>query len=77
MTWRSWVLIGAIFAAVFAVFLFPAIPQRESYHNFADTRALVGIPNCLNVVSNAFFLIVGSLGIQGASLHANRTLRRP
>ncbi|MDR3721036.1 MAG: hypothetical protein P4L00_05520 [Candidatus Acidoferrales bacterium] len=64
MTWRSWVLVGAILAAVFIVFLFPAIPQSESYHRFADTRALLGIPNCLNVLSNAFFLLVGLLGIR-------------
>jgi predicted membrane channel-forming protein YqfA (hemolysin III family) len=63
MSWRSWVLIGAIFVAVFVVFLFPAIPQSEAYHNFADTRAFLSIPNCLNVLSNAFFLLVGSLGI--------------
>jgi hypothetical protein len=64
MNWRPWVLIGAILLAVFVVLLFPAIPQSEAYHNFSDTRALVGIPNCLNVLSNAFFLLVGLLGIR-------------
>jgi uncharacterized membrane protein len=63
MKWRSWVLIGAVLAAVGVTFLFPAIPQDEAYHNFADTRALLGVPNCLNVISNAFFLLVGILGI--------------
>jgi hypothetical protein len=64
MNWRSWMLIAAILAAVVAVSLFPAIPQSETYHNFADTRTLLGIANCLNVISNAFFLIVGLLGIR-------------
>jgi hypothetical protein len=44
-------------------YLFPAIPQREAYHNFADKRALLGVPNCLNVVSNALFLLVGLAGM--------------
>jgi hypothetical protein len=64
MKWRLWVLIGAIFAAVSILFLFPAIPQSETYHNFADKRALLGIPNCLNVVSNVFFLFVGAWGLR-------------
>jgi hypothetical protein len=64
MNWRSWILIGAVLVAVIATFLFPAIPQSEAYHNFADARALLGIPNCLNVISNAFFLLVGILGIR-------------
>ena len=63
MKTRLWLLIGAIFIAVFIVYLFPAIPQSEAYHNFADNRAFLGIPNCLNVISNALFLIVGLLGI--------------
>jgi hypothetical protein len=61
---RIWVLAAAVVAAVGIVFLFPAIPQNEAYHNFADTRAFLGIPNCLNVVSNALFLIVGAAGIR-------------
>ncbi|MFZ0522662.1 MAG: hypothetical protein WAL95_16675 [Candidatus Acidiferrales bacterium] len=63
MNWRLWSLVGLVAAITIVVFLFPAIPQSESYHNFADTRAFVGIPNALNVLSNAFFLIVGLLGM--------------
>ena len=40
----------------------PAIPQDPTYHQFADQRTLLGIPHCLNVVSNLLFLIVGGLG---------------
>ncbi len=64
MKWRLSVLLGAVAIVVVAVFLFPAIPQNEAYHNFADQRALLGIPNCLNVVSNMFFLVVGLWGIR-------------
>ena len=64
MKWRSWVLIGAIAAAVGILFRMPAIPQSEAYHNFADKRTLLGIPNCLDVLSNVFFLFVGAWGLR-------------
>jgi hypothetical protein len=64
MKWRATVVLGAIVVAAVAVFFFPAIPQSEAYHDFADARAFLGVPNCLNVLSNAFFLIVGILGIR-------------
>jgi hypothetical protein len=35
-----------------------------SYHQFADDRALAGIPRALDVVSNIGFLIVGFLGLR-------------
>lgn len=35
------------------------IPQPPSYHQFADTRTLLGIPNALNVLSNVPFFFVG------------------
>ena len=63
MKWRIWILLGAVLVAVSSVFLFPAIPQSEAYHNFADKRSLLGIANCLNVISNALFLAVGLPGI--------------
>jgi hypothetical protein len=64
MSWRHWVLLLAMLAIIWIVFLFPAIPQDEAYHNFADHRRLVGIPNCLNVASNIFVLIVGVMGMR-------------
>jgi len=42
----------------------PRVKQDRRYHQFADRRTLVpGIPNTLNVVSNAAFLIVGVAGL--------------
>lgn len=41
----------------------PAIPQSQQYHDFADKREFLGIPNTLNVVSNFPFLIVGIVGL--------------
>jgi hypothetical protein len=64
MKWRLAILIGAIACVVLVLFLFPAIPQSEAYHDFADKRPLFGIPNGLDVVSNLFFLVVGAWGLQ-------------
>jgi hypothetical protein len=70
MRWRLWILIGAIVVAIAALFLIPAIPQSEAYHDFADKRVLLGIPNCLNVLSNVFFLFVGACGLRTVFRHA-------
>src|ERR1700746_1848008 len=44
--------------------LLPPIPQDQSYHQFADQRTLLGIPNFWNVVSNLPFLVVGAAGLR-------------
>ena len=44
------------------VFLDP-IPQSAGYHRFADTRALWGMPNASNILSNLGFILVGVLGL--------------
>lgn len=44
--------------------------QNETFHSFADTRKLIGIPNGLNVLSNLPFVIVGLIGL--ASLRKDR-----
>ena len=46
-----------------AVFLQAPIPQDPAYHGFADQRPLLGIPHCLNVISNLPFLLVGLWGL--------------
>ena len=46
-----------------AVFLLlPPLAQPQGYHHFIDDRTIWGIPNCLNVLSNAPFAIVGLMG---------------
>ena len=39
------------------------IPQDLQYHDFADQRPIFWIPHALNVISNAFFLLAGCLGL--------------
>lgn len=41
----------------------PPFPQPADYHNFADQRSWLGIPNFGDVVSNVGFGIVGVLGL--------------
>jgi hypothetical protein len=50
-------------AAVATTFLIKAVPQDLRYHDFADQRRLLGVPNFLNVSSNAFLVAVGVLGL--------------
>jgi hypothetical protein len=64
MNWRVLVLWFAIAAVSLVVILIPPIPQNEAYHRFVDTRAFGGIPNALDVLSNALFLVVGLLGMR-------------
>lgn len=40
-----------------------ALSQPASYHNFADQRAVLGIPNFLNVASNLPFAVIGIWGL--------------
>jgi hypothetical protein len=55
-------LAPAIVILIIAFFL-PAIPQPLAYHNFADHRGWLGIPNFGDVVSNLPFAIVGIWGL--------------
>jgi hypothetical protein len=64
MNWRVIVLWITVAVLIVVILLIPPIPQSESYHLFADTRAFGGVPNGLDVASNAFFLIVGLLGMR-------------
>jgi len=49
--------------AVLLIWLLPPFGQDPGYHNFADTRQLLGIPNFFDVVSNLAFALVGIAGL--------------
>jgi len=57
---RLGILLGATTAGFVAAALWPPHPQDPAYHNFADQRVLLHIPNALNVLSNVGFLLVGA-----------------
>jgi hypothetical protein len=54
--------LGSLFGALF----YPSVPQDPAYHRFADARTLLGIPNCLNVLSNLPLLAAGLCGLRHA-----------
>lgn len=56
-------VLGIAITAAICIFAVPPIAQNPDYHNFADRRALLGIPNILDVLSNLPFLIVGTMGL--------------
>jgi hypothetical protein len=55
-------LAPAVAVAIIALLLAP-IPQPLTYHNFADHRAWLGIPNFGDVASNLPFAVVGLWGL--------------
>lgn len=55
---------GLVVAGVFL--LVPPIHQDPAFHQFADRRTLLGIPNGLDVLSNLPFVVVGLLGLTAA-----------
>jgi len=58
----AFLLVFTLLAAA-AAFLLPAMPQPLDYHHFADQRAVFGIGNFLDVVSNVAFLLAGLAGL--------------
>jgi len=72
--WRGWLLGAVALIAIVATLLVPRIPQDPSYHLFADTRTIAGIPNFWNVISNAPFALVGMYGLALTSRRVARSL---
>jgi hypothetical protein len=61
---RPALMMGILAAlSVIALLLVPPIAQDQDYHQFADQRTLLKIPNFWNVVSNLPFIAVGVLGL--------------
>jgi Ceramidase len=58
------VFFGLTAISLGGLLLLPPVPQDQSYHEFADQRAIFGIPNFWNVVSNLPFLAVGAAGLR-------------
>jgi hypothetical protein len=54
---------STLVAAVVVALLLPPIRQSQAYHDFADSRPCLGVPNAQNVISNLPFLAVGLLGL--------------
>ena len=57
------ILYGLMMISLAGLTLLPPFLQNQSYHEFADQRALFGMPNFWNVVSNLPFIAVGAAGL--------------
>jgi len=60
---RRWLLCGLCVLMVALAFVVRPVAQDPAYHDFADQRAMLGIPNALDVLSNLPFLVVGAWGL--------------
>ena len=58
-----WLLMILTVTVVVACCMLPRIPQPQSYHQFADQRSFLGIPNFGDVTSNLPFAVIGAWGI--------------
>jgi hypothetical protein len=65
--WRILLIASFSVVSLIAVFLIEPIAQDQAYHDFADKRTMLSIPNVLNVLSNLPFLLFGLLGLRGLS----------
>ena len=61
---RAWLVAVLSMVGLVAVFVLPPLRQRQEYHQFADQRAVAGIPNSPNVLSNGPLLLVGLMGLR-------------
>lgn len=60
--WRHALLLLLVSGSLLLIMVQPPIKQDLAYHAFVDVRAIFGIPNFYNVVSNVPFLLVGMAG---------------
>ena len=73
---RHAIVVVAVIVAAGAAIVAPPVPQPLAYHNMADQRSWLGIPNAWNVLSNLPFAIVGVLGLAVTFVTRGRTLFR-
>ena len=61
--WKHAFVFVLVLGALLLMVLQAPIHQDLAYHQFADTRILLGVPNFHNVISNLPFVLVGLAGI--------------
>jgi hypothetical protein len=64
-----WLFATVVLFASGALLVHGPIPQDPGYHLFADARALLGVPNFWNVVSNLPFVVAGVAGLIALAGH--------
>lgn len=64
-----WIPTALLLAAAAAMLAYGPIAQLAHYHEFADTRTVLGIPNAADVLSNAGFALVALWGFAALRPH--------
>lgn len=62
--YKNYILLLLVAASLLSFFFVKPISQDLSYHLFTDTRALFGLKNFFDVMSNLPFFFVGIIGIR-------------
>ncbi|CAN5190618.1 hypothetical protein BH11PSE11_BH11PSE11_25160 [soil metagenome] len=65
-------LLAIVFGLIVLTTLVPVVPQDQNYHHFADRRAMLGVSNALDSLSNLPFVL---FGVWGCILLAARRLQ--
>ena len=60
----TWIFIVTALACIALLLFVDPIPQDPEYHQLADGRRLLGVPNFWNVSTNLPFLLAGLYGVQ-------------
>ncbi|RDS86779.1 ceramidase domain-containing protein [Dyella psychrodurans] len=74
MRGRAYALAALGALLLILAFVLHPFAQPQSYHDFADTRGWLGIPNYGNVASNVMFLVVGLIGLAAMRAPAVRAM---
>ena len=59
---RTSLLLVVVCSAVIYTFTLDPLPQKQTYHAFADSTGFWLMPSVLNVLSNIAFVVVGIIG---------------
>jgi len=62
MKQKDLALISITLLLVIVVLASDPVPQDPGYHDFADQRTVLGMPNAYNVLSNELFVFIGAWG---------------
>lgn len=73
-TGKIGILAGLFLVMLAGAFMLPPLPVDPEYHNFADRRSFLGIPNFGDVASNLPFAVFGAMGLKLVLGPAGRNL---
>ncbi|MEI7997588.1 MAG: ceramidase domain-containing protein [Methylococcaceae bacterium] len=62
--YRLKIFVAIVVVTIIGVFSINPIAQDPGYHQFADQRGLINVPNFFDVISNLAFVIVGFMGMR-------------